>query len=293
MKDVMSRMYIPASYRDNPLGLERDPGYPGRVKAQGRKHEMALLNSDWDAFAGDFFSAFDPSPHVVDGKVGKGMCLEPFAISKGWRIVASVDPGWAAGRMSCGLKAIDLKGNHYRVGTWRSEGAGMEGNVEEIYQWVKMNKYLSGRMPEMWVCGLDAWVKHTQLAIKGEEITYADFFLKKGIVLQRAVTDRLNGWGMMNNLMETGRWFFFDGLNDALVDEIQAAEHDELRPDDIKGRGNDPEVSDHSLDDERYNVMATTVPRERKQTATASARDYGVNERSAGKKKGPWEPGMG
>ena len=62
MLDMLSRVYIPARYSDNVIGLERDPGYPGRVKAMGKKYELALLENDWDAFSGDFFDMFNPAP---------------------------------------------------------------------------------------------------------------------------------------------------------------------------------------------------------------------------------------
>lgn len=57
-------------------------------------------------------------------------------------------------------------------------------------------------------------------------------------------------------LMRAGKWFYFKGYNDALIEEITAAEHDDKNPEDIKGRGNDPDVSDHALDENRYGIMS-------------------------------------
>jgi hypothetical protein len=288
LRDMMSRCYIPASYRDNPLGMSKDPGYPGRVKAQGKKHALALLDNDWDAFTGDFFDDFS-GKEEKDG----GLRVQPFVIPERWRIVGSLDPGWTSA-CSFGLHAVDFTGRSYRIGTYYKAGAGMTENVEGIMAFIRANKYTGGRMPSLVVSGHDAWAKHDRLAIIGEELTFSQLFEKQGLTLEKAVTDRVNGWGVWKDMMRRKMWFYFDvDSNDAIVDEVLASEHDELNPNDIKGRGNDPEVSDHALDEQRYECMAVYKAPSPKQHTPKGPQDY---QRDAGGKKNfgsMWKPGQG
>ena len=205
-------------------------------------------------------------------------------------MVLSIDPAWS-GTFSAGLKAIDFEGKQYRIATYYEIGRGMQQNVNGVIEFIKDCKYTRGKMPDICIGGLDCWAKHDRYAIIGEELTYADLFEKKGITLSKAVTDRVPGWGAWKNLMTEGRWFYFANLNEPLVDEIQAAEHDEKAVEDIKGRGNDPEVIDHALDEERYSVMATYTPGQPKQKDKKKPRDYqGPKKKTFG---GSWEPGTG
>ena len=60
--------------------------------------------------------------------------------------------------------------------------------------------------------------------------------------------------------VQTPKYFVFKGLNQSYINEITAAIGDDKNPEDIQGRGNDPAVSDHSLDEERYKIMAIYKP---------------------------------
>ncbi len=282
-KDAMSRMFIPAKLTDNPTLMLNDPTYASRIAIRGEKYRRALLEGDPDAFSGEFFSSFNPMPEE-----NGGMVMKPFRIQERWKLIASIDPGWTS-PFSMGLKAIDFTGKHYRIGTYYSAGLGMRRTVKDAVDWLKINPWTNGRLPSLFVAGHDSWAEHTKLEIIGEELTYADLFQKEGIILERAVTSRVTGWGAWNNLMDEGKWFVFDGLNDPLIDEMMAAEHDDIDVNDIKGRGNDPEVSDHALDDERYNVMASYKPGEYKSRQDKRPQDYKA-KRTFGS---GWKPGEG
>jgi hypothetical protein len=282
-KGSMSRAFIPAKLTDNPTLMLNDPGYASRIGIRGEKYRRALLEGDPDAFSGEFFSSFNPMPFE-----NGGMMMQPFRIEKRWRLIASIDPGWTS-PFSMGLDAIDFTGKHYRVGTFYSVEKGMQRKVKDVMNWIKNNPWTGGRLPDMFVAGHDCWAKHTALEIIGEELTYADLFEKVGVTLERAVTSREVGWGAWDNLMVEGKWFVFAGLNDPLIDEMLAAEHDENNVNDIKGRGNDPEVSDHALDDERYNVMAGYKASDYRPKEDRTPKDY----RSRKSFAKAWEPGEG
>ncbi len=279
---AMSRQFIPAKLSDNPTLMEADPTYAGRVAVRGEKYRQALVEGNPDAFSGDFFEMFNPSMRE-DG----GMCVVPFPIPARWPLSVSIDPGWSS-PFSLGLHAIDFLGNHYRIGTYYAAGNHMQRNVDDAYDFVIHNKWTGGRIPERWTGGKDCWAKHSKLAIQGEELTFADLFIKKGIVLNECITDRVVGWGALKNLMSTNRWFYFDGQNDDLIDEMQAAEHDDKVPEDILGRGTDPNVPDHAIDEERYDVMATFKAVDMKAKKSTGPRDY---EGKKKKTRVPWAPG--
>lgn len=260
---ALSRTYIPGKLKENKILMNEDPGYPDRISAMGPKYERALLYSDWDAFTGDFFP-FDPDKMVI----------EPFNIPKEWTITGSLDPGWG-GTLSFGLKAIDLELNQYRLATYQGKQKTPQQNAEDIIEFIRTFPYTQdnsltklppgnrGRMPTMIPAGRDAWAKKDRYSILASDVTLEQVFTDAGLPLIPAVTDRKNGWGAWKSLMIQGQWLMFDWFNEALRDEIMAAVPDENDADDIKGKGNNPEVPDHALDEERYSVMSAPKPRKK------------------------------
>jgi hypothetical protein len=105
------------------------------------------------------------------------------------------------------------------------------------------------------VAGHDAWAKKDKNALQADERTFSDVFYEHGMVLTKAVVERYNGWGAMQALMPE-HFFVFKGENEPFIDELVAAEADENDQHDIKGKGNDPTVSDHALDMCRYGIMS-------------------------------------
>jgi len=59
----MVRAYIPALLEDNPILMERDPGYINRVKAMPEPYRSAYLDGDWEIFVGQMFN-FSRKHHV-------------------------------------------------------------------------------------------------------------------------------------------------------------------------------------------------------------------------------------
>jgi hypothetical protein len=51
-------------------------------------------------------------------------------------------------------------------------------------------------------------------------------------------------------------------MNEPLIDEMISAVPDEKDEEDISGKGNDPAVQDHALDEMRYAGLALPKPRE-------------------------------
>lgn len=247
----MSRVFIPGVLDENTYINKEE--YIPLLKAGGIQKEKALLKGDWDAFGGDFFVGFDPSTDEID----------PFEIPKEWELTLSIDPGWG-GVCAAGLNAYDLEGKVYRVASYSQRRRSPEDNAIAIKEFWSTNKYTSGRKPGTMVAGKDAWAKKDREAILASERTFADVFDSKGMFLIPAITDRHNGWGTWKALFKTdrleARFLVFRGFNAPLLGEMSSMVTDEKDPEDISGKGNDPDVPDHNCDENRYNIMSSYKP---------------------------------
>ena len=245
-----TRIFIPARVEDNPTLMESDPNYVMFLESLPDRLRRAWRLGDWDAFEGQFFEDFDANYQEIP----------PFKIPAEWPLYGSIDPGWA-NPCSFSLRVKDFEGNIYRILTYYERNKSPLEHADGIMSMIKNCPYTDGRMPTVIVTGHDAFARKDRYSIISHELTFADVFQMKGLYLQKANTDRHNGWWAIKQLMRDKKWFYFQGMNDALVEEIVSAEGDERDPEDIKGRGNDPTVVDHALDDERYGVMSIYTPR--------------------------------
>lgn len=210
---------------------------------------LAYLEGDWDVFGGMFFRGFNKKEQVI----------EPFEIPPEWRIVGAIDPGYSS-PCAFGLGTVDFKRNYYHIATYYFSNRNPEQHAKAILDhfWGEksvIRRLLRDRKPEFIVSGRDAWAKQDRYAIIASDKTFADIFAEHGLHLIPATTDRIPGWWAVKSLIPD-RFYIFDHFNTHLLDEIGAAVADDKDVEDLKGRGNDPEVSDHALDMLRYLVMS-------------------------------------
>lgn len=274
---AISRCFVPGKLEENAAHVDVEQ-YTANVMQLGSAFSKALLKGDWYAFAGDFFKEYDAAKMVI----------QPFAIPKEWQLIGSLDPGYSS-PCSFSLRAKDFKGNVYRIATYYERERNPAQNAEGVRKFIEQCKETRGRMPSMIVSGLDAWAKKDRYAIVSNEVTMADEFQRAGLQLVRASTSRKQGWWAWRGLMKSGKWFVFDLMNTPLIDEMTAAQSGDRDPEDIKGKGNDPEVMDHALDEERYGNMAIMTPGE-----TPVVKDqWFANALASGKTGKTWKPGQG
>lgn len=220
--------------------------------------KKAHLYGDWDIFGGMFFKTFNKRSQVI----------KPFAIPKEWEMGLSVDPGYSS-PCSVGITARDLSNNYYRVATYYEAGKSPQQHLEGVKDWIETLKQLGliNKNPEICVAGRDAWAKKDRYSIMANELTFADVWNAGGIYLHPAITDRIPGWWTWKGLMPSednpkGTYFIFEGHNEDLINEMASVVSDPKRPEDILGRGNDPAVLDHALDEQRYGIMSLFKPME-------------------------------
>lgn len=275
---ALSRVFIPGKLSENRILHENDPGYADKVKAMGTQYERALLQGDWDAFGGDLFAEYNRSTMVIS----------PFEIPSSWRLFASIDPGYSS-PCSFSLRAVDVEGNIYRILTYYERERSPEEHAKAIKDIIHTCTFTAGRMPEFIVSGRDAFAKKDRYAVIASDKTFADVFREFGLFLREANTDRILGWWAMRDMMKRGKWFVFDGFNQPLLDELVGAVRDDKQPEDLMGRGNDPSVPDHSLDEERYGVMAVFRPAKPAPTQIGWAEAFAKKA----KKRTGWKVGRG
>lgn len=249
---ALSRVFIPGNVYDNKTLMNSDPAYISRIMAMGKRYRLALLNGDWDAFSGDFFDDLDTSY----------MGVEPFMIPTEWYLEGSIDPGYSS-PCSFGLRARDFEGNIYKIFNYYAARLSPDQHATAIMNRIKTCPWTRGRMPERIVAGADAWAKKDKFSIQASETTFADIFEDAGLHLERAVQDRIMGWWLWKTLMRRKQWFYFKGMCDPMIDEMQSVVCDENDPEDILGKGNDVNVVDHALDEERMGLFSIAKPTEK------------------------------
>jgi len=107
----LTSMYIPAKVYDNPAIIDNDPMYVKRLEALPEQERKALLDGDWNIFAGQYFKEWMPSIHII----------EPFYIPLHWKRFIAGDYGHKK-PSSVGWYAIDDEGKFYRYREIYEEG---------------------------------------------------------------------------------------------------------------------------------------------------------------------------
>lgn len=208
----------------------------------------AYLEGNWEVFGGQFFKNAN----------WKQILTEPFIIEPQWKLIGSLDPGFSS-PCSFGLTAQDLAGNTIRISTYYEAELSPEEHAINIKEFIANCPYTKGRKPDMIVSGRDAFAKKDKYAVMANEKTVADVFSANGLHLLPAKTDRIVGWWAWKGILP--KYSIFDiPENKPLIEEMQTVISDDRHVEDIKGRGNDPNVSDHALDEQRYGIMGLHKP---------------------------------
>jgi len=229
--------------------------YAKRLSKLPPQLQKAYLYGDWNVFAGMFWKDFDASKEVI----------KPFPIPSEWKIAGSLDPGFSS-PLSFGLTAKSPQGNIYRIATYYNIDS-IPRHAKAIRKWLTDKEspiypYLEGRLPDYTVAGRDAFSKLDKSAIVSNEETIENYFVREGLHLLPANDGsgtRLQNWWTWKGLMPD-RYFVFDKLNEPLIMQLTSTMSDERIVEDIQGRGNDPNVEDHALDDQKLAIASLWTP---------------------------------
>lgn len=231
------RAFVPSRVWDNPHIVNNDPQYILRLQQMSTEKRKALLDGQWDAFEGAFFTEFDHKVHVC----------EPFEIPPTWKRSISFDWGYSD-PMACHWWAEDPSSG--KIYGYREFFTNRMLDIDVARNIARMSY---GENIDCIYYPWDLDFKNPQTGVSMRERMDKEwegmglrFYMKVGN------KDRLNGWSAVRNLFslrgdgEPHAKIFSSCKN--LIENIPEQIHDEDNPEDLDTKSN----TDHTLDSMRY-----------------------------------------
>ncbi len=247
----MSRNFIPSFVFDNKILLKADPQYLQRLLNLPPDDRRALLEGDWDIYAGQFFSMFRKDIHGI----------EPFEIPHNWKVWGAIDYGEAT-PTSFGLYVKDgINDSIYRIAEYYSPGFATE-HAMAIYSLIERCQWVNRRPQRVTIKAPgDMWIKRR---LKGGETpkSAADYFDDCGLVLKKiddSDRSRVHGWSTCKQFLNwqhdngevilNPQFRYFIGECPEFEKYLPAQVYDDIKKEDLK-KG----ATDHSADELRYGL---------------------------------------
>jgi len=239
--------FIPARVQDNPHLLKNDPDYIRRLQSLPEAERRALLEGDWNVFAGQYFPEWREDIHVV----------EPFEIPRWWKRFRSLDYGLDC--TACYWWAVSPEGKLYVYRELYKPNLTLTEAAEIILNMTPKEEIISYT-----VASPDLWNRRQDRGISGAEIM-AQAGLK-GLV--PADNRRVPGWRALREALKpyddlnsepdpvtgqprkTARLQIFRNCYE-LIRTLPALVHDENDPEDVAD-----ECEDHGPEAIRYGIMS-------------------------------------
>jgi phage terminase large subunit len=231
--------FVPAKVYDNTVLMQNNPEYIETLENLPENQRRAMLDGDWDAFDGQYFSEFNRDIHT----------MEPFVIPKHWRRYVAIDYG--LDMLAAYWIAVDTQGFAYVY--------------KELYQSNLIISEAAERMKEInasdsiyrWYAPPDLWNRRQETGKSA-----VDLFRENGILFRKSNNDRVQGWYNVKEWIkpydtrdeQTGETvkvaklrIFKNCLN--LIRTIPQLQFDDKDPNDV---ANDPHEITHAPDAIRY-----------------------------------------
>lgn len=248
---ALTKIFIPATLRDNPALTEHDPMYVARLHLLDPVLQRAFIYGDWDVFEGQFFTMWRQELHVI----------QPCELPQTWLRFASLDYGYAA-PSSVGWWAIDYDNRLIRY--------------RELYQerltYTELAHAILAQTPcqteplAYLVADPAIWsdIAHHAGELRGEngyeimQKVFTAHSAKHGcepIRIIKGDNDRVNGWIRLRERLtpnaegRVGLQVF--ATCRAFTRTVPELIHDDGRPEDLNTEG-----EDHVADETRYAVMS-------------------------------------
>ncbi|MBQ9994701.1 MAG: phage terminase large subunit, partial [Clostridia bacterium] len=164
-------VFIKATVYDNHVLLENDPDYVHMLENLPEDLRQAWLYGSWDVFAGQYFTEWSESIHVI----------APFDIPSHWRRYVSLDYGLDMLAAYC--IAIDERGRAYVYRETYESGLIISDAAQAIKRMTGSDTIYQYFAPP------DMWNKRQET---GKSV--AEIFGEHGIYLTKAQNDRVAGW---------------------------------------------------------------------------------------------------
>ena len=242
-KDGLTRCFVKALIQDNKKLIDNDPEYLKRLQMLPNHLRRALLDGDWDIFAGQVFDEFRREKHVV----------KPFAMPSGeWKRFYSLDWGYAK-PFSLGKWAVNNEGRMVRYGEWygcahHEPNTGIRIGAEEAAAKAWTDAVAEG----VTECVADPAIWNKQ----DDAPSIADKWTAAGFKMIRGNNERVNGLMQMHQMMivtaedSKPMLLVFDNCLD-FIRTIPVLVPNPRNPEDV-----DTNLEDHIYDESRYAIMS-------------------------------------
>lgn len=235
-------IFIPAKVTDNYALLENDPTYIDRLKLVGSPALVrAWLEGDFEAIEGAFFTLTE-----------KNFCL-PFNIPEHWRRYIGTDWGYRDPFVATFIavsSGFDDEGNPHHIPkgklvVYRCISKSGVDNVDQadiVYNSCKFEKISRAALDPT------CWSHQGQKSI-AEQINTRLNEINSDWYYQEAINDRVGGWSLLQQLINTGQLLIFNNLVN-LIAPLQTLPVSKNNAEDA-----DTKANDHAPDSLRYATM--------------------------------------
>ena len=244
-------LFIQAKVYDNTVLMQTNPEYVQSLENLPEDMRKAHLYGDWDAFAGQYFTEFDRSEHVIS----------PIDIPKNWNKFLTIDYG--LDMLAAYWVAIDTQYNAYVYRELYESDLIISDAAEKIKEMTP-----KGEKIKIMYAPPDLWNRRQDTGRNA-----IDIFAEHGLYFVKAKNDRVLGWYNLKEWLkvyqskdeQTGeprkhaRLKIFSTCKN-LIRCIPQAQHDEKNPNDV---ANTPHEITHSLDSIRYFLADRPIKSER------------------------------
>ena len=248
------RMYIPATIDNNPTLMKNDPEYVNFLDTLPEPLRSAWRHGDWDIFAGQYFTEWDTSKHIVDKdiatKLGFGREYNKRYLGIDWGYANPFACVWIEvtpnNRVFC---YKELYGTEKHPSEWGQDILNMIGE-EEIF--------MSLGDPSMWARNPMSWnASHSPMYTDKSIAVALGAFVPN---LVPANNSRVIGWRNMAQLMHHDKntmpnFYILKDTCPNLTRTIPDMIRDDKNPEDI-----DTTLEDHICDALRYALTHTQAP---------------------------------
>ena len=239
-----TRIFIPATIRDNPSLLDNDPEYINRLRLLPDSDQKAFIEGDWNIFAGQFFNEWSQSIHVCN----------PIGIPHAWRKIISIDYGFEK-PSAVGWWAIDPSNHWWLYRELYAPRMTYPELAREVMERTPIDEAIDYAVADPACWGMRPTDKELPGETGGEIMERK--FQERRIGLYRANHDRIQGWQRCRQIMKIelgtdrrpySRLHVFSTCRH-FIRTIPSLIHDEHRVEDL-----DTDGEDHHGDQFRYAV---------------------------------------
>ena len=246
----LTSMYIPAKVYDNPAIIMNDPMYVKRLEALPENERKALLEGDWNIFAGQYFKEWDTRCHVV----------KPFYIPTHWKRFIAGDYGLKK-PSSVGWYAVRPEGGVVRYREIYKEGYYYDTLAKEICR-LSGEETISYAVFDPAIFGDKQHHKEAREGQSGAEIMQEEInkhyasLERRSFQVERGDNRRIEGWRNLKQMM-TNSYIAIDGSEVRMFQVFETCVnfitvfpsniHDTRNVEDL-----DTDGEDHSADEARY-----------------------------------------